>query len=65
MGDVGEIAPVEIIQSTKPDFKSGIRQERPSPAGVRAPLSVSPTVTSGSSIRSTKSRQLSRRRAAL
>ena len=43
------------------------RDERamPSPAGVSAPVSVMPTVTSGSSIFCVKSWQASRRRAAL
>jgi hypothetical protein len=44
------LAPVEITQSTNPDSINGIRQLMPRPAGVMAPVSVMPTVTSGSSI---------------
>ena len=38
------------IQSMKPASTSGTRQEMPSPAGVRAPLSDRPTVVSSASI---------------
>ncbi len=58
-------APVEMIQSTNPDSISGISAAMPSPAGVSAPVSVIPTVTSGSSIFFVKSWQASRSRAAL
>ena len=39
-----------MIQSTKPLSMSGMSAAMPSPAGVSAPVSVMPTVTSGSSI---------------
>src|SRR5262245_13883865 len=42
-----------------------MRADIPSPAGVKAPVMLIPTVTSGSSIFSTKSWQASRSRAAL
>src|SRR5659263_647254 len=53
-------APVETTQSTNPAFRSGTRHDTPSPAGVSAPVSDSPTVTSGFSIRSERSRAPSR-----
>jgi hypothetical protein len=43
-----KFAPVEIIQSIKPALIKGISADMPSPAGVKAPVSVTPTVTSGS-----------------
>ena len=54
-----------MIQSTKPASMSGMRQLIPSPAGVIAPVSVMPTVVSGSSMRWVKSWQASRSRPAL
>jgi hypothetical protein len=42
--------PVEMIQSTNPASMSGMSAAIPSPAGVSAPVSVMPMVTSGSSI---------------
>src|SRR5687768_17047246 len=59
------LAPVEMIQSTNPASMSGMIAAMPSPAGVSAPVSVSPMVTSASSILRVYSRHASRRRAAL
>ena len=56
----GIAAPVETIQSTNPDFSSGTTHDTPNPAGVSAPVRESPTVTSGFSIRSERSRAPSR-----
>ena len=53
------------IQSTKPALMSGTIEEQPRPAGVSAPDRLMPIVTSAASIFSVKSRQPSRRRAAL
>src|SRR6185369_904981 len=54
-----------MIQSTKPALMSGMSAEMPRPAGVNAPVSERPTVTSGSSIFCVNSWQASRKRAAL
>src|SRR6478672_9505413 len=54
-----------MIQSTYPLSISGMSAAIPSPAGVSAPVSVIPTVTSASSILRVKRRQASRSRAAL
>jgi hypothetical protein len=51
-----------MIQSTKPASMSGMSALMPSPQGVSAPVSVMPTVTSSSSMRSENSLQPSRSR---
>jgi len=58
-------APVETTQSTYPPLSSGERAAMPSPAGVSAPETERPTVTSSWSIRSASRRAASRSRAAL